>query len=268
MADIDFSKTILHRILAVNTIIIESGHLYTRNDRATYALSLKLEGSTHYYCDNETFLSDSQHLILISKDAKYSYESLGKGRCLMIEFLADFDCEPFSFHSFSLPAKHTQEIAKNMISLSQLWDAKKDNYMLKCKSKFYKILDIASTAQNPLYIPASTINILNNAMDYIHMHYDDINISNDYLANLSNISTVYFRKLFTKVYGISPIKYLNTVRINKAKELLIGDFVSVSDVARMTGFPNVSSFSKAFKASTGYSPTKYGKHTYKNKARR
>ena len=265
MADIDFSKVILHRILAVNTIVIDTGHSHMKRDRTTYSLALKLEGKSYYYCNNEKILSDPEHLVLISKDARYSFESLEKGRCIMIEFDADFDCDPFSFYSFPLSAKSVQEIAKNFLSLSHIWDLKKNNYILKCKSKFYKILDLASSEPESNYIPASTMVILNDAVDYIHTHYDDVHISNDYLANLSDISTVYFRKLFTKAFGISPIKYLKNIRMQKAKELLIGDSVSISDIARMTGFPNVSSFSKVFKAETGFSPTEYGRHIYKTK---
>ena len=63
---------------------------------------------------------------------------------------------------------------------------------------------------------------------------------------MSNISTVYFRKLFTKTFGISPIKYLKKIRMQKAKELLMADSGSISDIARLTGF------TKVFKAENGF----------------
>lgn len=69
---------------------------------------------------------------------------------------------------------------------------------------------------------------------------------------MSNISTVYFRKLFTKTFGISPIKYLKKIRMQKAKELLMADSGSISDIARLTGFTSISTFSKVFKAENGF----------------
>ncbi len=265
MHEINLSDIILHHILAVNTIVIDPHCPHTKNNRTTYSLALKLEGTSYYYCNGENILSDAQHLILISKDARYSYESLEKGRCIMIEFDAELDCEPFSFYSYTLAEKNIQEVAKNFLSISRIWDSKKENYILKCKSKFYKILDLASSKPESAYIPASTKDILNTAVDYMHMHYDDINISNDSLADMSNISTVYFRKLFTKTFGISPIKYLKKIRMQKAKELLMADSGSISDIARLTGFTSISTFSKVFKAENGFSPTEYGKQIYKRR---
>lgn len=70
---------------------------------------------------------------------------------------------------------------------------------------------------------------------------------------------VYFRKLFCEIYGTSPIKYVNNLRIKKAKEALGSDYSSISDIALMLGFNNIYEFSRAFKAHTGSSPTEYAK---------
>lgn len=75
---------------------------------------------------------------------------------------------------------------------------------------------------------------------------------------------MYFRKVFTRVYGESPIKYLRTVRIKKAKELLIGDDASIGRIAEMTGYSSVYTFSKMFKLETGVSPTEYAKEYFSN----
>ena len=93
----------------------------------------------------------------------------------------------------------------------------------------------------------------------MHKNYSDVSISNDSLAALCGVSTVYFRKLFTAAYGIPPMRYLKNVRINKAKELLIGDADSISAISENTGFGSVYAFSKAFKAETGVSPSGYVK---------
>ena len=78
-----------------------------------------------------------------------------------------------------------------------------------------------------------------------------------FIALLCDISPIYFRKLFQKIYKTSPIKYLIKIRINKAKEFLRGDYLSISDIAKLTGFSSVYTFSKAFKKETGISPSEY-----------
>ena len=127
---------------------------------------------------------------------------------------------------------------------------------------FYRILDKLDYGPESRYIPQVTKNILTPAINYIHMNYSDPNITNESLADLAGISCVYFRKLFTKAYGDSPIRYLRKIRIGKAKELLIGETSSVSDIAEMVGYPNVYAFSRVFKAETGLSPTIYTQKTY------
>ena len=79
------------------------------------------------------------------------------------------------------------------------------------------------------------------------------------LAALCGISTVYFRKTFETVFGVSPIRYLHDLRIGKAKAILSGDYDSIRQVAESTGYSSVYHFSKMFKLYTGQSPSTYAK---------
>ena len=109
--------------------------------------------------------------------------------------------------------------------------------------------------------------MLEPVINYIHINYTDRDITNETLAAIAGTSTVYFRKMFTKVYNVSPIKYLRKVRIKKATELLIGDAASISDIAEMSGYGSVYNFSKMFKLETGVSPSEYAR-AYSNRARK
>ena len=86
---------------------------------------------------------------------------------------------------------------------------------------------------------------------------DDISIEK--LADISGISSVYFRKIFSEIYGMPPMQYVGRIRIEKAKGMLIGDFISVTQIAEMSGFGSVYHFCKAFKKSTGLTPTEWAK---------
>lgn len=82
-------------------------------------------------------------------------------------------------------------------------------------------------------------------------------IKNDELANISGMSTVYFRKLFREVIGISPIAYVHEVRIKKAKDMLRSDYGNITDIALSLGYSDVHDFSSVFKKIVGVSPSKY-----------
>ncbi len=115
------------------------------------------------------------------------------------------------------------------------------------------------TSFEDIYVPKYMIKSIEPAMKYMLNNYDDIDISNESLAKLCSISVVYFRKLFYKIYKVAPIKYLKKIRLDKAKELLIGDFSSISDIATLVGFSSVYTFSKTFKKEIGVAPTEYAK---------
>ena len=82
-------------------------------------------------------------------------------------------------------------------------------------------------------------------------------IKNDDLAKMIGVSTVYFRKLFAQVYGMSPMNYVKNLRIKKAKEMLRSDHGSITDIAFSLGYSNIYDFSRDFKKRTGTPPSKY-----------
>ena len=77
------------------------------------------------------------------------------------------------------------------------------------------------------------------------------------LATITGFSTVYFRKLFTSMMGVSPITYVHRFRIEKAKEMLKSDYGTLSDMAQSLGYSSLYDFSRDFKKHTGVAPSKY-----------
>jgi AraC-like DNA-binding protein/quercetin dioxygenase-like cupin family protein len=102
--------------------------------------------------------------------------------------------------------------------------------------------------------------MLAEAITYIEGNIGD-QISIDTLASKIYVSPSYFRKLFKKVTGQSPIDYINEIRISKAKQLLLEENRTVAEIAEMVGITDHNYFSKLFKAATGCSPTEYKKRS-------
>ena len=76
---------------------------------------------------------------------------------------------------------------------------------------------------------------------------------------ISNIhmSPDYFRKLFKKEMGVSPLKYLTQIRISHAKRLLHlkqRSGLSIQEIAWLCGFHDSLYFSRVFKKATGIPP--------------
>jgi AraC-like DNA-binding protein len=118
------------------------------------------------------------------------------------------------------------------------------------------ILGIIRASSADKYVPSVKYGKLQPAIDYILQNYNK-NITNDTLASVSGISTVYFRKLFSEIMGVSPITYVKSLRIEKAKELLKSDYGNLTDIAYSLGYSSLYDFSRDFKKHTGTAPSKY-----------
>ncbi len=79
------------------------------------------------------------------------------------------------------------------------------------------------------------------------------------IAADNNVGYAYFRKMFKKYMGVSPLKYHLNLRILRSKELLLTSHKSVSEISYELGFNSVYYFSRLFKNKTGISPARFRK---------
>lgn len=86
-------------------------------------------------------------------------------------------------------------------------------------------------------------------------------IALDELAKTLNLSTSRLRHLFKYELGVSPLRYLKTQRLLKAKELLENTFLNVEEIMFKVGIKDRSHFVRDFKKAFKCSPTNY-RNTY------
>ena len=73
------------------------------------------------------------------------------------------------------------------------------------------------------------------------------------------MSDTYFRRLFVTRFGQTPLRYINAMRFERARELLCSEYYTVEEIAELCGFNNVNYFSLFIKKETGLPPTTYRK---------
>jgi len=89
----------------------------------------------------------------------------------------------------------------------------------------------------------------------MHLEYGTPSIA--YFANKANLSQHYFSDLLKKESGRAAKDHINDFIIEKAKNALISDEASISEVAYALGFNYPHYFTRLFKAKTGYTPLEY-----------
>ncbi len=98
----------------------------------------------------------------------------------------------------------------------------------------------------------------NDIVIYINDHYDeDITVSN--IAEKFFISESYLSSLFKKNSGKSVMKYVNEVRIERAKTHLHRSSMNIGEIANYVGFGDINYFSRKFRSIVGMTPSEYKK---------
>lgn len=87
-------------------------------------------------------------------------------------------------------------------------------------------------------------------------HYDQ-HITLGGLAERMHMNSTYLCELFKRETGIGFVDYLNTIRIDKAKTLLLESDATVESIALQVGYTSASHFSRLFKKMTGLTMTEY-----------
>lgn len=88
---------------------------------------------------------------------------------------------------------------------------------------------------------------------YIQAHFRE-NIDRDDVAAVAFITPNYLSKQFRSKMGMNLREYINQIRVEEAKRLLLSTNLPVSEVAGMAGYENISYFSTVFRKRTGMSP--------------
>jgi AraC family transcriptional regulator len=97
---------------------------------------------------------------------------------------------------------------------------------------------------------------LSRVLEYIHA-----NLSNDLhlkeLAEIADLSTFHFAKLFKRTTGWSPHQYVLGRRLERAKQLLRNSRISLSEVSLRAGFADQSHMSNVFRRLVGVTPSRF-----------
>lgn len=91
-------------------------------------------------------------------------------------------------------------------------------------------------------------------IEYIDSHYHE-NLTLNQMAEEVFLSRNYLSQIFKKVTGLSFNQYLNNVRMEKAKYLILEGHYLIYEIAEKVGYKNTPYFSSMFKKHTGVNPT-------------
>jgi AraC-like DNA-binding protein/quercetin dioxygenase-like cupin family protein len=182
-----------------------------------------------------------------------------------LDYLKPFFLRNECFSNIIHPIKNNhREIRDGIDKIHYLLQKKSGNYRIDVKTNLINILwKISNYSEYNNLKPSEEyskkiedINKLREVLAFIQTEYHN-NITLEVISKKANFSSCYFCKFFKRVIGCTFTKYLLSIRIDKAKELLLTENINITAIAYRVGFENLSYFFRKFKELTGLSPKEF-----------
>ncbi len=103
----------------------------------------------------------------------------------------------------------------------------------------------------------NTRSFVTKAKEYVADHFDDQDLSIDFICNYLGVSSAYFSTVFKKETGKTFVGYLTDYRMEKAEKMLVETDEKTYIIAQRVGYSDPNYFSYVFKKQFGVSPSKY-----------
>lgn len=139
--------------------------------------------------------------------------------------------------------------------LCEQWKRKRPGYRMCALSLVYKLL--YDFIRKKIPVEGNNLSaLLSPAKEYIETHWSE-SMSLTSLAARCRMSVTYFRHSFLKIFGISALRYRDSLRLLYAKDYLLQDDYTIAEIAYKCGFNDFNYFSRFFKKHVGISPHEY-----------
>lgn len=225
----------------------------TSENRKHTAMSFRLSGKAVFEYNGKTVTAEPGSIIYIPPGIDYKITE--EEQTLIILHLAtyndDHEIEMVKPKNFNAYLELFEEMLKEA-------EQKRVGYKHRLSSMLSLILAKLEIESNEKY-SMPEYHRIERGVDYMRANYSNPQLTITEIANCCGISEVYFRKIYKSVFGVSPLKDLNDLRIRRSCAMLKSHYYKIYTIAESCGFPNVKYFSSTFKKHMGMSPGEYAK---------
>ena len=154
-------------------------------------------------------------------------------------------------HKISSMGAEEWETSDSMRMYQEIMELTEDNIDIYAMNKFEYLLKALRRRNTQNLSPT-----VKKAMHYMSEHFSE-NITLHDISNLVGVSVQYFSKIFKEEVGCNYVDWLNSLRINRAKELMESTQMTIKEVGFQVGYNDPNYFSRIFKRYEGIAPTEY-----------
>lgn len=224
-------------------------------------------GKGQFLIEDQLYPVNTNHLVIINPNVTHTEVSLNAQPLeyivLGIEGVELSITENSNGQFCILDHFESMDITSCLRNILREMELKQPGYEDICQA-FMEILIIRLMRSTGLSVPAEPQNNVGNhhcaaVRRYIDHHFKE-SLTLDQLAEEAHMNKFYLSHSFKQEYGISPINYMISRRLEESKYLLAETDLSMSQIAQLLGFSSLSYFSQVFHRTQEITPMEYRHH--------
>ncbi|MBE6930517.1 MAG: helix-turn-helix transcriptional regulator [Ruminococcaceae bacterium] len=245
---------VIERVRTVFKGAFNTGYIRRNKPRHSDAFVLYTKGEADYIFADQAVTVKAGDFLYLPKNGMYNIDVKQNSEYICIDFY--FCPSDMQMHSF-VSQKVGINIEGDFDRAFHNWMRNDVSRLPKAFAILYDIYGtILYTANGPY---ANSGSIFSKAVDIILQNYGDAAFSvKDLCAQLA-LSPAHVRRIFMENAQVPPVKYINYLRCEQAKNLLIASNLPIKVISEFIGFSDSLYFSRIFKKSVGISPSEYRK---------
>ena len=227
-----------------------------------------VSGKGQFIIQDQIFPVDVNNLVIINPNVAHTEDSLNAQPLeyivLGIEGIELATSENSNGQFCILDHFESLEISSCIRNILREMELKNTGYEDICQA-YMEILIIRLMRSTSLSVQSEPQAISGNRQcaavrRYIDLHFKEP-LTLEQLADDAHMNKYYLSHAFKREYGVSPINYMITRRVEESKYLLAETDLPMSQISQLLGFSSLSYFSQVFRRSQNISPMEYRKNT-------
>lgn len=226
---------------------LKSGSVSKMTDRYSSGIVIPLKGKMDFVFPDITISCHEGRGIFLPQGTSYQIICHECNENLLFNFIAEGDVDkPYPIDIFDIkPIKKLFDEAEREFLNSERSYNKIYSLLYQLFSELFDKKEYQDKGEK--YVDTAERIILENISDPM--------LSCKFVAERVNVSEVYLRKLFVKYRSVSPLKYIQDMRMKKAR-IYLSDGHPVGETATNVGYSDIYQFSRIYKRYFGYAPSK------------
>lgn len=248
-----FENDLIVQISDVFVFSQQKGCFFT-DKRGFCGVSLRKNTDVKFKSKKQTLRFSGDAVLVVPPNTEYTRYSYTDKDLIVIHFyLLNSEINEISF----TPITAGDGFEEEFNSILSIWQKKEVGYRFFATSILYSILGrLEQRCRNEDFYSK---NYATAAAEIIERSFPNSDFTIQKLSEALNVCPSQLRKKFKEKYGVSPVTYLQTYRINYAKALIRTEYFTQSEIAEKCGFCDVKYFRSAFKRIVGKSVSDYKK---------